>query len=139
MAISNITYGPADQAQPQATPAPAHSQRSALAAPANDTVYATDPRGRRIGCKKLSAIDLFDLTCLMGEHSSNKSALNQAMVAASVVDIDGVHQPRPSNMITLRARISLLDFDGFLAVSDALTAAAAANTAADVNLDAVKN
>jgi hypothetical protein len=116
----------------EAIPAPAKP----LAAPSSGIVYATDARGRRIGCKKLSAIELFDLTCAMGENSSNKSALNQAMIAASVVEIDGMHRTRPTTWAQLRAQITLLDFDGYVAVSEALSAGA---PAAPVSLDAVKN
>jgi hypothetical protein len=58
------------------------------------------------------------------------------MIAASVVEIDGIPSPRPTNSIQLRARITILDFDGYLAVSEALTSA---STVASVNLDAVKN
>jgi hypothetical protein len=113
----------------------APAAKSPLAAASNDILYATDARGRRIGCKKLSAIDLFDLTGIMGEHSSNKAMLNQAMIAASVIEIDGIHSPRPMSWVALRARIQILDFEGYVAVSEALTGAPAVN----VNADAVKN
>jgi hypothetical protein len=73
----------------------------------------------------------------MGDNSGNKAALNQAMIAASVVEIDGIPTPRPTNAMQLRARITILDFDGYMAVSEALTAGAAATVA--VNTDAVKN
>jgi hypothetical protein len=129
--ISNISTNN-DQQPVQAQPAPVKP----LAGPDNGVVYATDSRGRRLGCKKLTAIDLFDLTAALGENSGNKAMLNQAMIAASVVEIDGIPSPRPTNSIQLRARITILDFDGYLAVSEALTSA---STVASVNLDAVKN
>ena len=87
-------------------------------------MYATDAKGRRIGVKKLSALDMFELSCLMGDHSGNQAAYAQAMLAMSVVELDGVNSPRPSNMLTLKARIAVLDFDGFSAVSEALASAA---------------
>ena len=122
MSISNIQTGE------QAFNAPAVQQQAApvrpQAAPDNGVLYATDAKGRRVGIKKLSALDMFSLSCLMGDHSSNQAAYAQAMLAMSVVEIDGVHSPQPTSMMTLRARIAILDFDGFSAVSEALASAA---------------
>jgi hypothetical protein len=126
---TNTDQNPAVVAQPAAAP------KSPLAPAANDIQYATDARGRRIGCKKLSAIELFDLTGAMGDHSGNKSMLNQAMIAASVVEIDGMYRPRPITWAQLRAQITLLDFDGYVAVSEALSGAPAVT----VNKDAVRD
>jgi hypothetical protein len=134
--ISNISTGEQQPAPVAVQPQPAPVKQLG-AAPANDVVYATDARGRRIGCKRLAAIELYDLVCAMGENSGNKAALNQAMIAASVVEIDGMLTSRPSTALQLRARITQLDFDGYMAVSEALTAGAAATVA--VNTDAVKN
>jgi hypothetical protein len=135
--ISNIQTGeqqPAPAVQAQHAPAPV---KQLGASPASEVLYATDLRGRRIGCKRLAAIELYDLTCAMAENSSNKAALNQAMIAASVVEIDGMPTPRPTNALQLRAIITRLDFDGYMAVSEALTAGAAATVAP--NTDAVGN
>src|ERR1700722_8211832 len=133
MPISNFQTGEeafgTPAVQPQAAPV------RPLAAPENGVLYATDAKGRRIGVKKLSALDMFELSCLMGDQSGNSAAYAQAMLAMSVVEIGGAPAPRPTSMLTLKARIGVLDFDGFGAVSEALASAAPVK----LNEDAAKN
>jgi hypothetical protein len=95
-----------------------------------------DAKGRQIGVKPVTAIDMFDLTMAMGEHASNAALFRQAMVAGAAVEIDGDHVARPSSLTTIRALIARLDFAGFVAVSTALSQAALVDV---VNDDAVKN
>lgn len=98
--------------------APTFAER--LKADANRVEYEIDDAGRKIGVKKLNAIDMFDLTILLGETASNTAALNQALLVASIVEIDGDKLPRISDMIQLRSMISRLDFHGYAAAGKAL-------------------
>jgi hypothetical protein len=102
----------------------------------NRVEYATDKKGRRIGARQLSAIDMFELTLLLGEHSGNQAALNQAMMAASVVEIDDRVVARPTSFNELKARIATLDFAGYIAASEAVGRFA---EPVEDNVDAIKN
>ena len=88
---------------------------------ANRIEYETDSRGRKIGVRKLTALDMFDLSLLMGQNAQNAAAMNQALVAFSVTDIDGITTGgRFSSTVELRACIQRLDFPGFQAATKAL-------------------
>lgn len=102
----------------------------------NRVEYETDALGRVIGARQLSALDMFELTCLLGSHSGNQAALSQALMAASVVKIDGRDLALPNTMLELKARIKLLDFSGYLAASTAVARFVEVN---EENLDAIKN
>lgn len=101
-------------------PAAAPTFAERLKADAGRVEYETDDAGRKIGVKKLNAIDMFDLTILLGESAINVAALNQALLVASIVEIDGDKLPRLSDMIQLRSMISRLDFHGYAAAGRAL-------------------
>jgi len=101
----------------------------------NRVEFAVDTLGRRIGAKQLSAIDMFELTLLMGQHSGNQAALNQAMMAASVVKIDALEYARPTSFNELKARIAILNFPGYLAAAEAVGKFGPA----EENVDAIKN
>ena len=90
-----------------------------------------------IGAKPINALDMFEITCLLGEHSGNGAALNQALMASSVVKIDDRDVFRPATMIQLRARIQELGFHGYAAASEAVARFNAED--GDVNADALKN
>jgi hypothetical protein len=69
-------------------PPPAVAPKSKLNDP-NRVEFAKDSTGRMIGAKPIDALDMFELTLLLGpEHSGNQGALNHALMAASVVRID---------------------------------------------------
>lgn len=107
-----------------------------LRADANRIERVTDDAGRVIGVKRLGALDMFDLTIAMGEQASNQTALNQALIVASVVEIDGEKLTRPNDLLQIRAMIQRLDFHGYTAVGKALSKFGAAGTVSD---DLIKN
>jgi hypothetical protein len=86
----------------------------------NRTEVATDSKGRRIGVRPTDPVGLFDITLMLGENASNSAALNQALVACSVVSINGEDVRPPVTMLQLRARMALLGFHGYSAVKEAL-------------------
>jgi len=102
----------------------------------NRVEFATDTLGRSIGARKLHALDMFELTLLLGEHSGNQAALNQALMAASVVSIEGRDVTRPISLLALKARIRELDFPGYIAASEAVAKFAPPE---ELNVDAIKN
>ena len=99
--------------------------------------FAKDSTGRLIGAKPIDAIAMFDITCLMGEHSGNGAALNQALMASSVVKINDRDVFRPATMAQLRARIQELGFHGYAAASECV--ARFNDEDGDVNKDALGN
>jgi hypothetical protein len=98
-----------------------------------------DAKGRMIGARMISAIDMFELTLVLGEHSSNSAALNQALMAASVVSIDGRDVARPLSMVALKARIMELGFEGYTAAAEATARFAGPDVSDAAVRDAVKN
>jgi hypothetical protein len=105
------------KAEPDAT-APATSPTAAK--DDNRTEYADDSKGRQIGARQLDPCALFDITIALGDAANNQAALNQALMACSVVEIDGERLPRPANLIQIRARMQLLGFHGYDAARQAL-------------------
>jgi len=87
---------------------------------ANRVEYAVDETGRKIGVKKLKAIDLFDISLAMGDGATNQVALNQAMLVCSVVELGGDRVAKPRTMGEIRALISRLDLHGYKAVGEAI-------------------
>ena len=92
----------------------------ALQDDANRIEYATDDSGRRIGVKKLKAIDLFDISLAMGDGATNQVALNQAMLVSSVVELGGERVSKPRTLAEIRALITRLDLHGYQAVGEAI-------------------
>lgn len=136
MPISNITAGeqqPAPAVQPQPAPvSPLVRQQK----DGDGVSRVKDSTGRMIGVRPVKAIDMFDLTDALGDKASNAALFRQAMVAVAAVEIDGVPVARPNSLLTIRALIQRLDFAGFVAVSEALSAASVSEA---VNPEAVKN
>lgn len=99
---------------------------------ANALEYVTDERGRRIGWRKLDALEDFDLAELAGaQNVGNAKWMLYAMVAFSVREIDGQMMSRPGSKTDLRARIKLLGSEGLNAILDRLMPAQAADPAED--------
>lgn len=83
--------------------------------------YEIDAVGRRIGVKKLAFIDHYRLAKLLGQNSGNPGMMNDAMMAASVVEIDGGLVPKPGTELQLEAIIQRLDFHGLAAAAEAMS------------------
>jgi hypothetical protein len=91
-----------------------------ILADANRIEYEKDSIGRRIGVKKLTFLDMHELTILLGNDANNAAALQQAMMVGSVVEIDGDPVARPGTVLQLKALMKRLDFPGVVAASTAM-------------------
>ena len=130
--IPEVTIGDAP-----AAPAPMPAPRSPLVQrDPNRVEYATDDQGRAIGVRELNALDRFELSILLGENSGNPAAMNQALIASSVVSISGRQVSRPISIMELKARIGELNFTGYAAAAKAMAAFSSENEAGAA---AVKN
>jgi hypothetical protein len=136
MPISNITAGEQAFGVPAVQPQPAPVSPLVRQQDGDGISRVKDSTGRSIGVKPVKAIDMFDLTDALGDKASNAALFRQAMVAVAAVEIDGVPVARPTSLMTIRALISRLDFAGFVAVSEALSAVSASEA---INQEAVKN
>jgi hypothetical protein len=98
---------------------------------------AADARGRIIAVRRLSALQYFNLTKVMGADASNPAAMDIAMIASSVcrIDVLDIAFPRKDSDITFL--IQQLDFDGLAAAGEALKTFGNAN--ADGGIEAAKN
>jgi hypothetical protein len=130
--IRNTNEAPAVEAIP--APAP---KSKLISKDANRVEFARDSTGRMIGAKPIDALDMFEISCLLGEHSGNGAVLNQALMASSVVKIDDRDVTRPLSMIGLKARIKELGFQGYAAASEAVSRFSDGD--GEVNADAIKN
>ncbi|WP_141683635.1 hypothetical protein [Rhizobium sp. AC27/96] len=84
---------------------------------ANKVVVVTDARGRSIGIKKLGmSVRRRVLKALSDESSRKQQYLGLVMVAACVVEIDGIPEALPSTELQFDALIDRLDDDGFTAI-----------------------
>jgi hypothetical protein len=109
--------------------APTASAR--ILADANHIEYELDKRGRRVGVKKLTFHDHYKMSKLLGQFSANGTAMNDALMAASVVEIDGEPIPRAGTELQLEAIMIRLDWDGVAAATAALMRLAPPDSEAD--------
>jgi hypothetical protein len=104
--------------------APAHHPALSLAdqikADATRIERATDAAGRVIGVKKLNFLETHRITRLLGADAGNPTALEQALMTASVVEIEGQPIPKPATLLQLEATMSRLDFHGLSAAIKAM-------------------
>ena len=98
----------------------AHSPIAQMTTDANRIEYEKDNRGRQIGVKKYNFLNTHRITCLMGEASANEAAMNQAVLASSVVEIDGDPVRFPITLGELHAIMARLDLDGIGAAGRAM-------------------
>jgi hypothetical protein len=91
-----------------------------ILADANRIEYEKDAIGRRIGVKKLTFLDMHELTLLLGADANNAAALQQAMMVGSVVEIEGDLIIRPGTVLQLKALMKRLDFHGVIAATTAM-------------------
>lgn len=83
-------------------------------------VYKIDTSKRKIGVRKIDALQLYRLTKIMGPTSDNQTSLRIAMSACSVVEIDGEMETFPNSERMLEFRIQTLGMHGLAAVNEAL-------------------
>lgn len=96
------------------------SPSATVAKAAERTASVTDSMGRAIVVRKISALQLYRLTKIMGALASNETTLNLAMTAASIASIDGTAVHFPANEAEIEFTIQRLDFDGMSAASEGL-------------------
>jgi hypothetical protein len=90
---------------------------------ANERTIVTDARGRSIAVRKLTPLDRMRMSKAAGaENATNQPYMLYALVACSVVAIDGDDQIIPTNDRQLEAAISLLGEDGYDAALEAVIA-----------------
>jgi hypothetical protein len=81
-------------------------------------IKVKDARGREIEVKKLKALDRLKLFEIIGpDNSMNGLYLNFAVMAYSVVSIDGTPIQRITAKSVLEATVQLLEDDGFAVIS----------------------
>lgn len=128
---------PAPSAQ---APAPAASPSQQAVQTANQIRYVTDSTGRRIGWRRLNALEDFDLTEIAGQNESNTGWMIRATAAFGVREIDGEPVPRPTTKTQLRAMVARLDDAGMNAILDMFREEAeAADAAAEAEATRAKN
>ena len=97
-----------------------------------------DARGRIIKVRQLNALEHYRLT-QVSAASGNPATANYEIMAASVIEINGVPEHFPTKKNNLEATIGILDFDGLEAVAAALKELAGENEDAAKNLLATRD
>ena len=85
-----------------------------------DSASHLDARGRLITVNRLSALQFYRLTKVMGAASSNVASMDLAAIASAVKKIDAAPVAFPSNEREVEFLIQQLDFDGLAAAGEAL-------------------
>ena len=85
------------------------------------TDIVTDPQGRRLHLRKLTALDKLRLFKAAGPHlAQNQPWLGMAVLACSVAAIDDIPVPMPTNENLIEALVQRLGDDGINAIATAL-------------------
>ena len=85
---------------------------------ANQLAHVTDARGRRIGIKRINALDRMHLfECAGAANSQNEPYMGYAALAYSVREIDGEAVNKPTKLMHLEALVQRLDDEGLNAVA----------------------
>src|SRR4051812_6723694 len=94
--MTEVTVHPAGTEAPVPVEAPARVETAteSLTKANADIAVRPDMKGRKIGVRKISALQLFRLTKMLGEVP--QSTLQIAMNAVSCVSIDGEQVPFPT-------------------------------------------
>lgn len=94
---------------------------ASIMASAAATEVAIDETGRRLTIRRLTALDRLRLFKAAGPMlAQNQPWLGMALIASSVVAIDDVPVPPPSNELQIEAMVSRLGDAGIAAVAVAL-------------------
>jgi hypothetical protein len=88
---------------------------------ASQLLYVSDARKRKIGLKKPSFLSQFDIIAVVGpEMARNEIYMGMLNPLLYVAEIDGESIPFPQNDIQVRALISRMDEDGYVAVVEGI-------------------
>jgi len=95
---------------------------SSLIVSFSDRVFETqDNSGRKLKVRRINALDRLRLLKAAGpELSQNDAWLNMAALTLSVVELNGIPRPFPTNERQIEAAVSDLGDDGLHAVASAL-------------------
>lgn len=85
-----------------------------------DSAEMKDKRGRKIVVRKISALQLYQITKMLGASADSQAALNIACAVAAVREIDGAPVAFPANDREIQAILARLDVAGLNAASTAL-------------------
>ena len=89
---------------------------------ANETLDVRDALGRTLAVRRLGALDRLRLYKAIGpDLAENPPYLGMAMLAVSVMAIDGVPVPQPMTEMQVEAAVQRLGDSGIAAVADRLT------------------
>lgn len=89
---------------------------------ANERLSVSDQAGRAIIARRLNALDKLRLLKAAGPMlSENQAWLGVAMLAASVVEIDGIPVPMPTSEKQIEALVARLGDPGLDAVATAIS------------------
>ncbi len=92
-----------------------------IVANANKTLQILDNSGRNLTVRHINALDRLRLLKAAGPAlSQNDAWLNMAALAISIVDINGVPRPTPTNERQVEAAVAELGDCGLSAIADAL-------------------
>jgi hypothetical protein len=92
-----------------------------LIAAAQSAAEVVDADGRRLALRRLGALDKLRLFKAAGPLlAQNQPWLGMAVLACSVVAIDGVPVPQPTNEAQIEALVSRLGDGGIAAIAGAL-------------------
>jgi hypothetical protein len=98
---------------------PGSSPILSVAEPTGDgLVRVVDAKGRKLGIRRLTPLLQFDVMVIMGDAANTQAAVNQALPAACIGEINGDLVPVPGTLRELRALLQRLDFD---ALTQAIT------------------
>jgi hypothetical protein len=88
-----------------------------VVAAAKTTATITDPRGRKITIKRIGPVDRMRLAGILGsDNAKNEVIMGYAVLAFSVMAIDGEPEPPCQSMRAIEHLVSKLDDDGLMAV-----------------------
>lgn len=104
-----------------------------------DLLEVVDADGRKIKLRVMDPADMLDLSEAAGELSTNAGWMQRAMVAASLVEIDGVPVPMPSTKEEVRALSRKIGNVGFVAAARVLFGETGGRRGKARAADAVKN
>jgi hypothetical protein len=97
-----------------------------------ETVFDDD--GRRLSVRRLTALDRLRLFKAAGaELAQNQPWLGMALIASSVVAIDDVPVPPPTNEMQIEAMIGRLGDSGVTAIARALQTSSEQDTAKELD------
>lgn len=85
-----------------------------------ERAYKVDAKGRKIGVRRISLLNSFRISKLLGQFAENNVTLAMAQISAAVCEIDGEAIHTPNTVRELEAIMQQLDNEGFAAAAEAL-------------------